>query len=110
VSNLYVNARNHGYDPLVFVDTLPSDRILQMHLAGYDDNGRILLDAHGSPVSEQTWQLFGDVQARLPGVPTSIEWDRDVPAFDVLLAERERAEAMMVSKTLPGRGESHVAP
>jgi uncharacterized protein (UPF0276 family) len=95
VSNLHVNARNHGYDPLVFLETIPGDRVRQMHLAGYDDHGSHLIDAHGSPVSEATWALFIQVQGRFPGVPTCIEWDRDVPPFAVLAGERTRAAAIV---------------
>jgi uncharacterized protein (UPF0276 family) len=95
VSNLVVNSRNHGYDTDVFLDTIPVDRVRQMHLAGYDDHGSHLIDAHGSPVSEVTWALFAEVQARLPGVPTCIEWDRDVPDFEILVSERARAASIV---------------
>lgn len=109
VSNLHVNASNHGYDPDVFLETIPGDRIRQMHLAGYDDHEGFLLDAHGTPVSEQTWDLFADVQARFPGVPTSIEWDRDVPAFDVLIGQRDRAEAIVNACVSGARKAGHIA-
>jgi hypothetical protein len=113
VSNLYVNARNHGYDPLVFLESIPGDRVRQMHLAGYDDHGTHLIDAHGSLVSEATWALFAEVQARLPGVPTCVEWDRDVPPFEVLADERAHAAALVDAVAqlspdpdMPGRTKS----
>ncbi len=97
VNNLYVNARNHGYDPLAFLDALPVERVRQMHLGGHDDHGDILIDAHGSAVAEPVWALFAEAVSRLPGVPVSIEWDRDVPALEVLLGERDRAEAIIAA-------------
>lgn len=97
VNNLYVNARNHGYDPLAFLDALPVERVRQMHLGGHDDHGDILIDAHGSAVAEPVWALFGEAVSRLPGVPVSIEWDRDVPALEVLLGERDRAEGIIAA-------------
>lgn len=109
VNNLYVNARNHGYDPVVFLDTLPAERVRQMHLAGYDDHGRYLIDAHGSPVSEPVWQLFAQAQARLPRVPTCIEWDRDVPPFDVLMAERDRAAGIAAHACGGGQEAGRIA-
>ena len=91
VNNLYVNARNHGYDPVVYLDALPEERVRQMHLAGYDDHGDLLVDAHGSRVAESVWSLYEAAAARFPGVPACMEWDRDVPGFEVLCEERERA-------------------
>lgn len=93
VNNLYVNSRNHGFDPLVYLDAIPRERVRQMHLAGHDDPGDCLIDAHGSPVSEAVLDLYAEAQARFPGVPTCIEWDRDVPSFEVLEGERVRAVA-----------------
>lgn len=94
VNNLFVNARNHGFDPCVYLDAIPGDRVRQMHLGGHDDHGDVLIDAHGSAVAEPVWALFAEAAARFPDVPTSIEWDRDVPDFAVLEAERTRAEAV----------------
>jgi hypothetical protein len=94
VNNLFVNARNHGFDPCVYLDAIPGDRVRQMHLGGHDDHGDVLIDAHGSAVVEPVWALFAEAVARFPDVPTSIEWDRDVPDFAVLEAERTRAEAV----------------
>lgn len=93
VNNVYVNAVNHGFDPEAWLRAVPPERVRQMHLAGHDDHGRYLIDAHGSPVSEPVWQLFELAVELFPGVPTCIEWDRDVPPFEVLLLEMKNAAA-----------------
>jgi uncharacterized protein (UPF0276 family) len=93
VNNVYVNAVNHGFDPEAWLRAVPQERVRQMHLAGHDDHGRYLIDAHGSPVSEPVWQLFELAVELFPGVPTCIEWDRDVPAFEILLLEMKNAMA-----------------
>jgi len=103
VNNLYVNARNHGFDPLVYLDAIPADRVGQMHLGGHDDHGDLLIDAHGSAVAEPVWALFAQAVARFPGVPVAIEWDRDVPAFEVLIAERDRARSLIESRPSAAR-------
>jgi uncharacterized protein (UPF0276 family) len=100
INNLYVNSRNHGFDPLVYLDAIPPDRVGQMHLGGHDDHGDLLIDAHGSAVAEPVWELFITALERLPGVAVAIEWDRDVPSFDVLLAERDRAQRLIESQIL----------
>lgn len=104
VNNLYVNARNHGFDPVVYLDALPGERVRQMHLGGHDDHGDLLIDAHGSAVAEPVWTLFAEAVARWPDVPVSIEWDRDVPPFEVLEAERIRAAAVVAAVRSGERG------
>jgi uncharacterized protein (UPF0276 family) len=91
VNNVHVNAYNHGFDPLAFIDAIPPERVAQMHLAGYEDRGDVLIDTHGAPVSEPVWTLFEQAVRRFPGVPVCIEWDADIPPFAVLEAERRRA-------------------
>jgi uncharacterized protein (UPF0276 family) len=93
VNNVYVNATNHGFDPVVYLEGLPRERVAQMHLAGYDDHGDYLIDAHGSRVSPEVWELYEKAVALFPGVPTCIEWDKDVPPLATLLDERKRAES-----------------
>ena len=66
-----------------------------MHLAGYEDRGDYLVDAHNSRVSEPVWALFAQAAARLPDVPVCIEWDNDIPALDVLLDEARHAREVI---------------
>ena len=94
VSNLFLDARNHGFDPLRFLAALPPERVRQMHLGGYDEGGPLWVDAHASAVADPVWALFEAAQARFPGTPTSIEWDRELPPFETLLGERARAAAI----------------
>jgi uncharacterized protein len=101
VSNVLVSATNHGFDPSAYLDAFPLDLVGEIHLAGFaeavDDKGHLLLiDAHDSPVREQVWGLYGQVIERRGAVPTLVEWDNDVPDWQVLLGEARRAEALMV--------------
>jgi uncharacterized protein len=92
VNNLYVNARNHGLDPERFLDWIPEGRVGQIHLAGHEDHGDLVIDTHDHPVCDPVWDLYRKAIARFGPVPTLIEWDAKVPAFDVVLAEARRAE------------------
>ena len=50
VNNIYVSAHNHGFDALAYLDGVPSERVLQIHLAGHSYNGSLIIDTHDHPV------------------------------------------------------------
>lgn len=92
VNNAYVNEINHGAAAGDFLQQLPLGRIREIHLAGYEDKGDYLIDAHNNRVSDPVWALYADVIQQLPDVPVLIEWDNDLPALEILLDEATRAE------------------
>jgi uncharacterized protein (UPF0276 family) len=105
VNNVFVSAKNHNRDPNGYIDEFPVEDVGEIHLAGYaaqtDAGGApLLIDAHGSPVVDEVWALYERALTRAGPKPTLIEWDNDVPAFEVLLAEAERAETMLHKETL----------
>lgn len=95
VNNAYVNQFNHGERAMDLFSGLDPRYVRQAHLAGYDDRGDHLLDAHNSRVSEPVWQLFQAFCDGFPDTPTLIEWDNDLPSFDVLLDEQYRARSVV---------------
>lgn len=95
VNNVYVNACNHGYDPRAFVDALPLERVVQLHLAGHERQPDVLIDTHGAPVCDDVWSLYRYVLERTGPVSTLIEWDQDIPSMDAVLDEADRARAVM---------------
>jgi hypothetical protein len=99
INNLYVNARNHGIDALAYLRAIPREPVREMHLAGFEDTGSLLIDTHGNRVCEDVWALYGEALARFGPVPTLIEWDTDIPPLDVLLDEAARAARMMNRET-----------
>ncbi len=98
VNNVYVSARNHGFDPLAYLDEIPYERVVQLHLAGHSDEGTHCIDTHGSAVTDEVWELYREVLERGGSRPTLLEWDQDVPAFEVLLAELSKAQALAQGK------------
>jgi uncharacterized protein (UPF0276 family) len=100
LSNVHVSCTNHGRDARAYLAALPLAAVGELHLAGFatdqDAAGALLLiDSHGSPVDEAVWRLYAEVLGRIGPVPTLIERDNDVPAFDVLLAEAAQAAAIL---------------
>jgi uncharacterized protein (UPF0276 family) len=95
VNNVYVSSRNHGFDPADYLAALPYDRIVQMHVAGHTDHGTHVVDTHIGPVIDDVWRLFGQVHHRAGGVSTLLEWDAEIPSFEVTHAEALRARAFI---------------
>ncbi len=102
-NNIHVTAHNLRLDPRAWLETLPGDAITQYHLAGHavnDADGEpILIDDHGSRVSDAVWSLFAEIVGRFGPRPTLIEWDTDIPPLAVLLGEAARAERTMQQET-----------
>lgn len=94
VNNIYVSARNHGFDPERYLAGIPAERVGQIHLAGHTDKGTHLLDTHVGPVPGSVWDLYRSALRRYGRVSTLVEWDEEVPDYDVLAAEAERARAV----------------
>lgn len=95
VTNLYLNAVNHGRDPLALLDAFPLEHVRQLHLAGFTSDGEVLLDTHAAPIAAPVWDLYSEVLARCGAIPTLIEWDQHIPALDVVLDEADRARSLM---------------
>jgi len=91
VNNVYVSAHNHGFDPLVYLESIPFDRVVQLHVAGHTDHGTHIIDSHVGPVADPVWELLALAHRRANGVPILLEWDAEIPAFEVVHGEALRA-------------------
>ncbi len=91
INNIYVSAFNHRFDPLVYIDAIPVERVVQFHLAGHSDHGTYLLDTHDHPIREEVWSLYENAVRRFGRVSTLIEWDDNIPEFAELAATVEEA-------------------
>jgi uncharacterized protein (UPF0276 family) len=97
VNNVYVSSFNHGFDPNVYVDSIPADRVVQYHLAGHTNKGTHIVDTHSDRAIPEVWELYRRAVARTGLVATLYEWDEDIPAFEVLHAEAMKAAAFRSS-------------
>ena len=91
VNNVFVTAYNHGLDPIEFVESVPPERIVQIHLAGHTNLGTHIIDTHDAHVIEPVWDLYRLTLERTGAVSTLIEWDDQIPELEVLFGEVERA-------------------
>lgn len=94
VNNVYVSSVNHGYDPRVFLDAMPAQRVRQIHLAGHSEQGELLIDTHDHPVPPPVWDLYRHVVQRLGPVPTMIERDANIPPLAQLVSEVDQAREL----------------
>jgi uncharacterized protein (UPF0276 family) len=87
VNNVFVSAHNHGFDAEAYIDAIPADRVVQIHVAGHTDKGTYLLDTHSDHVRPEVWALYRRAIRRCGAVSTLVEWDEDIPSWEVLAAE-----------------------
>ena len=95
VNNVFVNSRNHGFDPAEYLAALPVDRVAQFHIAGHEEHGQVVLDTHDRPVDTAVWDLFRRAVARFGPRPAIIERDEHIPEFPVLLDEIRQAQRIL---------------
>ena len=99
INNVYVSSFNHGWDAKAYIDEIPSEAIVQYHLAGHTNKQTHLIDTHNAPVIDPVWQLY-QYAINTKGLrSTMIEWDADIPPLAELIAELEKAKAIAVVST-----------
>lgn len=101
VNNVYVSAINHGFAPETYLDGFPFAHVGELHLGGHaedrdDDDQRLLIDAHGTPVADPVWALYARALEHMGAVPTLIEWDNHVPTWSRLFAQAQHAERLLI--------------
>jgi uncharacterized protein (UPF0276 family) len=94
VNNIYVNARNYGFDPIAFLSQIPLDRVVQLHVAGHtqSEEDEVIIDTHGADVIPPVLDLCAWVIERTGPLPVVLERDHNLPPLDDLLAEVARVE------------------
>ncbi len=94
VNNVYVSSVNHEFEPRVYLEAIPVERVQQIHLAGHQNHGDYLIDTHDHPVPDPVWNLYGAAVRRFGNVSTMIERDANIPPLGELLAELDAARAL----------------
>jgi uncharacterized protein (UPF0276 family) len=101
VNNVYVSAYNHGFDPSTYLDAIPFDRVVQMHVAGHTHRGTHIIDTHIGPVIAPVWDLARDAYARSHDASILLEWDAEIPPFEEV--HREAMKAADFASAAPSR-------
>jgi uncharacterized protein (UPF0276 family) len=104
VNNVFVSAHNHGWDAETYIDAVPAERVFQLHLAGHSQSGSLKIDSHDQAICDEVWRLYARAVRRIGPVSTLIEWDDQIPEFDRLVQEAERARAIATA-ALSGEDE-----
>ena len=95
VNNVFVNSRNHDYDPRAFLRNLPGERIAYAHIAGHlytDDD--VIIDTHGEDVIDPVWSLLDYAYEWFGVFPTLLERDENIPDLEVVLSEVARIRSL----------------
>jgi uncharacterized protein (UPF0276 family) len=105
VNNVFVSAHNHGWSAEAYLNAVPAERVFQLHLAGHSQAGPLKIDSHDHPVCDEVWALYARALRRLGPVSTLIEWDDQIPEFERLVQEVERARAVAAAALADDEGE-----
>ncbi|MDG3439840.1 DUF692 domain-containing protein [Nitrospirillum amazonense] len=108
VNNVVVCAHNLGFDAAAYLADFPLEAVGEIHVAGHrreafapwvgpdaGAGGVVLIDDHGSRVSDTVWDLLAGVLSRTGPLPVLVEWDMDVPPLEVLLGEAAHAQSLL---------------
>jgi len=90
VNNVHVSAVNHGFDARRYIDAMPAEHIVQIHMAGHEDHGDYIIDTHDHPITPAVFELYRYALERLGWIPTMIERDDNIPPLAELLTELEQ--------------------
>ncbi|WP_259070467.1 DUF692 domain-containing protein [Mucilaginibacter sp. X4EP1] len=97
VNNVYVSGFNNDFDPVHYINQLPHDSIVQMHIAGHQHCGDYIIDTHDRKVVNDVWKLFTLAWQLTGSVATLLEWDSNIPEFEEYHAELLKAKQFMSS-------------
>lgn len=100
INNIYVSARNHGFDPLDYINAIDPARVQQIHLAGHSDYGDYVIDTHDHEVADAVWDLYRQSIERFGPVSSMIERDDHIPPLPVLVDELQIARDLVDSVVL----------
>jgi hypothetical protein len=97
VNNIYVSSFNHDFDPRVYLEAVPTERVAQIHIAGHSRYRKYILDTHDHPVIDPVWQLYEHAIRRCGPTATLLEWDDLIPSFDEVHNEALKAQRYLVA-------------
>jgi len=102
VNNVFVSAKNHGFDPRAYIDRMPAESVREYHLAGHSvrqlPEGAVYIDTHDAPVAEAVWSLYEYTVQAVGRRPALIEWDSNLPELEVLIGEARKAQSYSEGK------------
>jgi uncharacterized protein (UPF0276 family) len=101
VNNIYVSSQNHDFDPMTYVNSIPAERVAQIHIAGHSKFEKYILDTHDHPVLDPVWKLYERAIERCGPTATLLEWDDNIPSFEEVHAEALKANRFLLAGESP---------
>lgn len=103
VNNIYVSSQNHDFDPFTYVNSVPAERVAQIHIAGHSRYEKYILDTHDHPVIDPVWALYARAIERCGPTATLLEWDDNIPTFEEVHGEALKANRYLekVARAVP---------
>lgn len=93
INNVYVNSHNQNFDANKWIAEIPTSAVKEIHLAGFSDMGQYYFDTHSCPVWDPVWKLYADHKEKFRNAATLIEWDEEIPSYEIVLQELNKARA-----------------
>ena len=100
VNNIYVSSQNHNFNPLTYINSVPADRVAQIHIAGHSKFEKFILDTHDHPVLDPVWKLYDRAIQRAGHTATLLEWDDRIPSFQEVHDEALKADRFLADTQL----------
>src|SRR4030081_635982 len=91
VNNIYVSSQNHSFDPYDYLNSVPHERVGQIHIAGHSKFEKYILDTHDHPVLDPVWQMYAHAIKLVGSTATLLEWDDRIPSFEEVHNEALKA-------------------
>lgn len=97
VNNIYVSSQNHSFDPMDYLNSVPHERVAQMHIAGHSKFEKYILDTHDHAVIDPVWQLYARATELCGETATLLEWDDRIPSFEEVHNEALKANRFVAT-------------
>jgi uncharacterized protein (UPF0276 family) len=98
VNNIYVSSQNHDFDPFTYLNSVPKERVAQIHIAGHSRYEKFILDTHDHPVIDPVWKLYAHAIRRCGPTATLLEWDDRIPSFGEVHREALKANRYLTAR------------
>lgn len=101
INNVYVSSQNFGFDAMEYLNKINYTKIQEIHLAGHSvynyQGNQIRIDTHSTHISDEVLDIYKQfIKKTKLKVPVLIEWDDDIPEFEVLQAELDKVKLLSV--------------
>jgi len=96
VNNVFVSSFNHRFDPKKYLNSVPSDKIAQIHIAGHEQEENLIIDTHSQSVRDEVWSLYSELIKKIGSRSSMIERDENIPSFSEAQTEIEKMEKILL--------------